>query len=1071
MIRKSSARKITAHRRRWLNLVISVGLLVVSLAKVSPTVPVAHADFPAGMGFSGWAVLDSENPPYFTNTAATYLTSYQVSGTASYTWPGGATTPWPGFAWVYGFTTNSNSYTTYEFSISGADPGPDWCMEGHPDLVLGASGYAGVLVVSSATGIYTATFPWPVGLHSVKVAGRGCNAPGYHEDWSFTLNLLSVDGNPVPTLTPACYSLTTSLSVPLAGNVIVSPATNCFGKYQAGTVVTLSTATSAEYAFAQWTGDVNTLTYPLTVTMDGNKDITASLGKAMNAYIVMYTTQALPFPYGVLDPFVTTGDLSHQLLLDLTAGTAYHAYSDGTQTPSLAWRTVPVRGSPGEIVHRIPGTVPTNCGLDAQGRNLYGPCTVAQSMADYAEIFNDIQAHYGDDICSLVQNGQVQEVWIWHDGASIGHMLERVTKWPYYTAGGGGYRVPNCGAVYAIMGLNFNRGEASAMESSVHRVEDAFHLLFPCEFDEPFQTDDGSDIYWPNHTLGKTFRYYQSTCSSSKGYIARARRDTSVAQCGWAHFSPNVTWETEDRETADGLQYKGYQRTDLKFITGCDDWNPNPAIPQTVSSRIDCRDGSLWQCGQPNSDDDKVHFHIWWMQNIPGESNTVQRCDGTPLSNWWDYLRGDLPKAKQVPCNPNLPGPVSLSGSVHLGPLAGAAITLYKLEPGGALIPVPFTEQIRTTADGTYTTPALSPDLNGKTLVVKAEGGSFTDEATGHMISFDESSLYSIIPSVDLNRPLGGMVTPFTDLAFRLTQHAVTVDPTLSPQSEAEYYNGWVVLIFGLGESEGVPTDITLVQPDNLYDGGPPDLESPGGLYALALAGLSQQAADAGLSPVESVAQFAADASDGVLDDAVRDSIQSLPSAIAEFLAGPRNPFVTPMPTATPTTPATDTSTATATPMDTSTPTPTDTATPTATPTPTDTPTSTPTLTPTATPTPTGTPYPFTGFFSPVNNLPTLNVLKAGSAVPVKFSLNAYHGLNIFVSGYPASATVACGLAAEDAIEQTVTAGASSLTYDASTDQYVYVWKTDKSWANTCRTLVLKLSDGTYHRADFKFSP
>jgi hypothetical protein len=35
--------------------------------------------------------------------------------------------------------------------------------------------------------------------------------------------------------------------------------------------------------------------------------------------------------------------------------------------------------------------------------------------------------------------------------------------------------------------------------------------------------------------------------------------------------------------------------------------------------------------------------------------------------------------------------------------------------------------------------------------------------------------------------------------------------------------------------------------------------------------------------------------------------------------------------------------------------------------------------------------------------------------------------------------------------------------------QYTYVWKTDKSWLNTCRTLVVKLNDGTFHRANFKF--
>jgi hypothetical protein len=48
-------------------------------------------------------------------------------------------------------------------------------------------------------------------------------------------------------------------------------------------------------------------------------------------------------------------------------------------------------------------------------------------------------------------------------------------------------------------------------------------------------------------------------------------------------------------------------------------------------------------------------------------------------------------------------------------------------------------------------------------------------------------------------------------------------------------------------------------------------------------------------------------------------------------------------------------------------------------------------------------------------------------------------------------------------------AGSSTLSYDADLDQYVYVWKTDKDWVDTCRVLVVKLNDGAYYRASFKF--
>jgi hypothetical protein len=119
---------------------------------------------------------------------------------------------------------------------------------------------------------------------------------------------------------------------------------------------------------------------------------------------------------------------------------------------------------------------------------------------------------------------------------------------------------------------------------------------------------------------------------------------------------------------------------------------------------------------------------------------------------------------------------------------------------------------------------------------------------------------------------------------------------------------------------------------------------------------------------------------------------------------------------------------------------------------------------------PNHTNYDWAGFYSPVDNPDVLNKAKAGSAIPVKFSLGGDQGLDIFATGSPGSRQINCDSAdAVDAIEETVTAGSSSLSYDATTDQYTYVWKTNKGWANTCRELVVKLDDGTEHLANFKF--
>jgi len=114
--------------------------------------------------------------------------------------------------------------------------------------------------------------------------------------------------------------------------------------------------------------------------------------------------------------------------------------------------------------------------------------------------------------------------------------------------------------------------------------------------------------------------------------------------------------------------------------------------------------------------------------------------------------------------------------------------------------------------------------------------------------------------------------------------------------------------------------------------------------------------------------------------------------------------------------------------------------------------------------------YQFSGFFSPVANPPTVNVVNAGSAVPVKFSLGGNQGLDIVAAGYPQSQAINCDTSSPQSdLAATVTAGSSSLSYDASTDRYTYVWKTDKAWAGSCRLLIVKLKDGTQHVAYFRF--
>jgi len=114
--------------------------------------------------------------------------------------------------------------------------------------------------------------------------------------------------------------------------------------------------------------------------------------------------------------------------------------------------------------------------------------------------------------------------------------------------------------------------------------------------------------------------------------------------------------------------------------------------------------------------------------------------------------------------------------------------------------------------------------------------------------------------------------------------------------------------------------------------------------------------------------------------------------------------------------------------------------------------------------------YDWSGFFPPVANDGVLNVVKAGRVIPVKFSLHGDRGLDVIANGYPQVSRFACPTGTRrGAVEARPGGPAGSLRYDPSTDQYVYLWRTDKAFAGTCQRFTIRLTDGTLHHADFWF--
>ena len=104
-----------------------------------------------------------------------------------------------------------------------------------------------------------------------------------------------------------------------------------------------------------------------------------------------------------------------------------------------------------------------------------------------------------------------------------------------------------------------------------------------------------------------------------------------------------------------------------------------------------------------------------------------------------------------------------------------------------------------------------------------------------------------------------------------------------------------------------------------------------------------------------------------------------------------------------------------------------------------------------------------------------MNLVKAGQTIAEQWQLFDIH-TGAPVSD-PSSVTalttysVACGAwsdTATDGLDQ-VSAGASGLQY-LGNGTWQFNWKTDKSWADTCRTAVLTLNDGSTYSAWLQFT-
>jgi hypothetical protein len=324
------------------------------------------------------------------------------------------------------------------------------------------------------------------------------------------------------------------------------------------------------------------------------------------------------------------GDLITATMDTLNEGTQYHGYKNPAASPVLHYTVY-------KFTQLITSTVPKlNNGT---------------SYTDQADIHKIYYEEAPENLCMLALEGKIKQVWIWLriNDANNGGGFETADQGPTWQWQLD-HNVPNCGVQVTTAFLGWELPVANALESHIHRYEYFFasHSPWALKFQHS-NTDSSGNTKVPYFAANSTpppglpacigtdglwcDGNYINSSAEEYGFTALAKTITDTAQCGWAHYPPNITWELRTQLLNDVRYYYNYTGT---VQTKCTDWNESGT---GISETISC---DAWGCIPfprygPGSNlylwseaNTKSHasFFRWWMQNIP--------------ENWWSEMDAHL---------------------------------------------------------------------------------------------------------------------------------------------------------------------------------------------------------------------------------------------------------------------------------------------------------------------------------------------------------------------------------------------------------------------------------------------
>ena len=265
---------------------------------------------------SGSVILNPPGGSYPSGTQIT-LTANAASGTSFSSWSGDTS----GTSNPITVTMNGNKSITANF-----------VAQGNYALTVGVSPTGSGSVILNPPG---GSYPSGTQITLTANPASGFSFSSWSGDASGTSNPITVTMNGNKSITAnfvaqGNYALTVAISPTGSGSVTLNPAG---GSYPSGTQVTLTANPASGYSFSSWSGNASGTSNPITVTMNGNKSITANFA----AYYTL-TVAASPMGSGSVKLSPSGGSYPSGTQVTLTAnpasGYSFSSWSGNTSGTS-----------------------------------------------------------------------------------------------------------------------------------------------------------------------------------------------------------------------------------------------------------------------------------------------------------------------------------------------------------------------------------------------------------------------------------------------------------------------------------------------------------------------------------------------------------------------------------------------------------------------------------------------------------------------------------------------------------------------------------------------------------------